>query len=87
MAAFKSLDEVSVQDIYDLGLLRSDAELIHEKLRRILLETKNNPVDSWQRISKRILRPELPFSLHQMMFYGCYKGYVSDTPPAWIPDR
>ncbi|KAI3931377.1 hypothetical protein MKX01_040294 [Papaver californicum] len=43
------------------------------------------PTDTWNDISKNLLNPNILFSLHQLMYYGCYKDFGAD-PPAWIPD-
>lgn len=86
MAAYKRLEEVSTEDISAAGVPPREAARVNDELRRILQETLGDAEETWRRVSKRVLRPEHPFALHRMMFYGCYKDYGSDTPPAWIPD-
>ncbi|CAA6670649.1 unnamed protein product [Spirodela intermedia] len=85
MAAYKKLEEVSTEDISAAGVPPREAARVNGELRRILQETQDDAEETWRRVSSRVLRPEHPFPLHQMMFYGCYKDYGSDTP-AWIPD-
>ncbi|XP_010262187.1 PREDICTED: probable acyl-activating enzyme 17, peroxisomal isoform X2 [Nelumbo nucifera] len=84
--AIKSLDCVTVEDITGLGISSDAAKKLHGDLTEILRENANSAADTWKKISKRILNPNLPFAFHQMMYYGCFKDFGSD-PPAWIPDQ
>ncbi|OVA06442.1 AMP-dependent synthetase/ligase [Macleaya cordata] len=83
--AYKSLDHITVSDITELGISTDEAQRLHRVLSEIILKHGNNTPQTWNNISKNLLNPNLPFSLHQMMYYGCYKNFGSD-PPAWIPD-
>ncbi|MQL89739.1 hypothetical protein Taro_022317 [Colocasia esculenta] len=88
MVVYKRLGEVAVEDIAAAGVPPDEAARVHEELARVLRETGggSRPEQTWRCLSRRVLRPEQPFALHQLMFYGCYRDYGSDTPPAWIPD-
>jgi hypothetical protein len=44
------------------------------------------PAAAWAELSRGALRPEVPFTVHRMLYYGCYAGFPSTTPPAWTPD-
>ncbi|XWS47886.1 hypothetical protein CRYUN_Cryun13aG0024400 [Craigia yunnanensis] len=82
---YKSLDSVTVKDIEALGISSQLAEEIHQEVTEIVNNYGATTPETWNRISKHVLTPNLPFSLHQMMYYGCYKDFGPD-PPAWLPD-
>ncbi|XP_022738682.1 probable acyl-activating enzyme 17, peroxisomal isoform X2 [Durio zibethinus] len=82
---YKSLDSVTVEDIEASGISSQLAEEIHRKVAEIVNNYGAATPETWNLISKHVLTPNLPFSLHQMMYYGCYKDFGPD-PPAWIPD-
>lgn len=82
---YKSLDQLTISDIAELGISAEVAQNLHKHLTQILQKNKNSPPETWNNISKHLLNPNLPFPFHQMMYYGCYKHFGPD-PPAWIPD-
>ncbi|XP_022135246.1 probable acyl-activating enzyme 17, peroxisomal [Momordica charantia] len=82
---YKTLDSITVIDIEALGVASEVAEKLHGLLSEIIRSHGNGTPETWRHISKRVLSPDLPFSFHQMMYYGCYKHYGPD-PPAWIPE-
>ncbi|XVE56720.1 hypothetical protein DITRI_Ditri04bG0033600 [Diplodiscus trichospermus] len=82
---YKSLDSINVKDIEALGISSQLADEIHRKVTEIVSNYGAATPETWNRISKHVLTPSRPFSLHQMMYYGCYKDFGPD-PPAWIPD-
>lgn len=86
MAYYKSLSSITVSDIESHGIAREDAATLHQGLAEIIETHSNGTPATWQHVSNSILNPELPFSFHQMLYYGCYKDYGPD-PPAWIPNR
>lgn len=81
---YKSLDSITKSDIEALGISGYVAEKLHKDIDEII-HGSATPVEIWIQISRRILHPNLPFSFHQMLYYGCYKDFGPD-PPAWIPD-
>ncbi|THG08652.1 hypothetical protein TEA_015522 [Camellia sinensis var. sinensis] len=83
--AYQALDCITSSDIEALGLPSEVAERFYQNLNEIIRNYSSATPETWQRVSKHLLEPDLPFSLHQMMYYGCYKGFGPD-PPAWIPD-
>ncbi|TXG51545.1 hypothetical protein EZV62_024069 [Acer yangbiense] len=87
MAAYnyKPLHSITVADIQSLGLPLQVADHLHEKLSDILRIYGADTPATWHHISTGLLQPDLPFSFHQMLYYGCYKDFGPD-PPAWIPD-
>ncbi|XP_062116885.1 hexanoyl-CoA synthase isoform X3 [Humulus lupulus] len=83
--AYKSLDPVTSSDIAALGISVELAESLHGRLAEVFRNHGSATPDTWRNISSHILSPDLPFSLHQMLYYSCYKDFGPD-PPAWIPD-
>ncbi|KMS97433.1 hypothetical protein BVRB_5g127130 [Beta vulgaris subsp. vulgaris] len=80
----KTLDHITVSDIESQDIPSEIAVKIHQKLTQIIHDYGSSSPQTWQKITEQILNPQLPFSFHQMMYYGCYKNYGSD-PPAWLP--
>lgn len=83
--AYQALDKISVEEITAVGVPADEAESLHVELGDIIRKHGISGPATWREISNRMLTPELPFALHQMMYYGCYRAYASSTPPAWIP--
>ncbi|KAG5572189.1 hypothetical protein H5410_061955, partial [Solanum commersonii] len=82
---YKTLDSVTVADVEALGIHTELAGKLHGELTRIVRNYGSATPQTWYHISKELLTPNLPFSFHQMMYYGCYKDFGPD-PPAWLPD-
>ncbi|XP_008453341.1 probable acyl-activating enzyme 17, peroxisomal [Cucumis melo] len=82
---YKALDSITVIDIEALGIDSEVAKQLHGSLGEIICSYGNGTPETWHHISKEVLSPDLPFSFHQMMYYGCYKNFGPD-PPAWIPE-
>ncbi|KAK7256428.1 hypothetical protein RIF29_29874 [Crotalaria pallida] len=83
--AYKSLSSITVSDIESLGISREAAASLHQLISEIICTHGDDSPATWQNITRSILNPQLPFSFHQMLYYGCFKDYGPD-PPAWIPD-
>ncbi|XP_076881359.1 putative acyl-activating enzyme 17, peroxisomal [Bidens hawaiensis] len=83
--AYKSLGSIRMPDILELGIPVETATELHQKLTEIIQSYGSGTPDTWKQISTRLLNPDLPFSFHQMMYYGCYIHFGPD-PPAWLPD-
>lgn len=84
--SYRSLVEITADQISAAGVPSGEAEKLHSELTAILQEQGNSAPAAWKSISRRLLNPNLPFAFHQMMYYGCYKDFGSATPPAWIPE-
>ncbi|KAJ3677501.1 hypothetical protein LUZ60_003225 [Juncus effusus] len=84
---YQALDKITAEEIAAVGVPLQEAERIQEALGGVLREQGgvSGPA-TWREICERVLTPELPFSIHQMMYYGCYRSFKSSTPPAWIPN-
>ncbi|KAI8528734.1 hypothetical protein RHMOL_Rhmol12G0170300 [Rhododendron molle] len=65
--SYKSLDAISAADIAALGLPSEVADQFHQSLSEIVRNYGPATPETWPQISKQLLTPELPFSLHQMM--------------------
>ncbi|KAJ6291039.1 hypothetical protein OIU77_005054, partial [Salix suchowensis] len=81
----KALDSISVSDIEALGIPASIALKLYKDVSEIINTHGPSSPQTWTLLSKRLLHPLLPFSFHQMMYYGCFKDFGTD-PPAWSPD-
>ncbi|KAL5987576.1 putative acyl-activating enzyme 17, peroxisomal [Asimina triloba] len=94
--AFRPLDQVTAAEISAVGIPMKEAEELYQRLTQIVRCYGAGSPQTWKNISKSLLRPDLPFAFHQMMYYGCYSSYYttsssssesdSPLPPAWIPD-
>lgn len=82
---YKSLSSISVSDIESLGISTDHAATLHHRLTELIGIHGADAPATWQSITTNILNPQLPFSFHQMLYYGCFKDYGPD-PPAWLPD-
>ncbi|KAK1427251.1 hypothetical protein QVD17_15934 [Tagetes erecta] len=83
--AYKPLDTICISDITELGIPLQTATHLHHKLTQIIHNYAHATPQTWNQITTQILNPDLPFSFHQMMYYGCYLDFGPD-PPAWLPD-
>ncbi|RLM86486.1 putative acyl-activating enzyme 17, peroxisomal [Panicum miliaceum] len=64
----------------------TDAAALHAALRRALGAGDADPAAVWGELCRSLLRPDVPFAVHRMLYYGCFAGLPSPTPPAWTPD-
>nr|CAB3456964.1 unnamed protein product [Digitaria exilis] len=64
----------------------ADAAALHAALRRVLGTGAADPAAVWGELCRSLLRPDVPFAVHRMLYYGCFAGFPSPTPPAWTPD-
>nr|CAB3453281.1 unnamed protein product [Digitaria exilis] len=64
----------------------ADAAALHAALRRALGAGAADPGAVWGELCRSLLRPDVPFAVHRMLYYGCFAGFPSPTPPAWTPD-
>ncbi|KAF4398802.1 hypothetical protein G4B88_028165 [Cannabis sativa] len=66
---YKSLDSVVASDFIALGITPEVAETLHGRLAEIVCNYGAATPQTWINIANHILSPDLPFSLHQMLFY------------------
>ncbi|GLJ29227.1 hypothetical protein SUGI_0576530 [Cryptomeria japonica] len=83
------LENITVSHIAESGISGAEASAFHAKLQSILKECGGGSrALAWNLISQSLLQPFHPFSLHQMMYYGCYADWdaaKNGPPPAWTP--
>ncbi|KAI8013115.1 putative acyl-activating enzyme 17, peroxisomal [Camellia lanceoleosa] len=65
--AYKALDCITSSDGEALGLPSEGAERFYQNLNEIIRNYGSATPETWQRVSKHLLDPNLPFSLRQMM--------------------
>lgn len=85
-SSYKPLNDVVPADFVASGLPLPAAVKLTADLSKIITECGGEKVETWRTISERILTPDVPFAVHQIMFYGCYRDF-GDDPPVWVPDR
>ena len=77
---------LTLKQIIACGLEKTEALEIAETINRLL--RTQSPTACWQEISRRILTPQHPFVLHQLLYETVYTDFDSVTqgpPPAWFP--
>ncbi|KAG0475328.1 hypothetical protein HPP92_015014 [Vanilla planifolia] len=84
--SYEFLHEITAEKISAAGVQSDEAERLHCGLAAIIGQHGSTGPAAWKAVSKLLLNPKLPFVFHQMMYYGCYKGFGSATPLAWIPE-
>ncbi|VAI17803.1 unnamed protein product [Triticum turgidum subsp. durum] len=84
-AAHKPLAAITADDLAAAGAPEPAA--LHSAVRGALgAASGRGPAAVWGELSRGVLRPGVPFAVHRMLYYGCYAGSPSTTPPAWTPD-
>ena len=76
---------VDVERLVHSGLSRTEAREMASTVNRLLSES--TPLDSWQEISTRLLKPDHPFPVHEYLHRVVFADYDSHQgpAPAWIP--
>ena len=77
---------LTVEQLTACGLDKTEASEIVEAVNRIL--KTQSPTARWSEISRHILTPYHPFTLHQLLYETVYTDFDSAThgpPPAWFP--
>ncbi|GJM98913.1 hypothetical protein PR202_ga15965 [Eleusine coracana subsp. coracana] len=84
--AHKPLNAITADDLA-AAAPGTDAAALHEAVRRALdSHGGDGPAAVWAELCRSVLRPAVPFAIHRMLYYGCFAGFSSPTPPAWTPD-
>ncbi|RKU39487.1 AMP-dependent synthetase [Candidatus Poribacteria bacterium] len=82
MTRFNSLKK----QLIACGLEKAEALKIAETVNRLM--STQSPTACWYEISRYILTPEHPFTLHQLLYDTVYVDFDRATygpPPAWFP--
>lgn len=77
---------LTIEQFIACGLDKAEASEIVETVNRIL--KTHSPTARWSEISRHILTPQHPFTLHQLLYETTYADFDSAThgpPPAWFP--
>ena len=76
---------VEAEQLVRAGLSKIEAGKMAPAVNRWLADL--TPLDSWQEISTRLLKPDQPFPLHQYLHEVVFADYDSQQRPAptWIP--
>ena len=77
---------LTVEQITACGLKKSEALKITETVNRLL--STQSSIACWHEISRYILTPQHPFTLHQLLYETVYADFDRATygpPPAWFP--
>ncbi|KAJ7299898.1 hypothetical protein O6H91_Y121100 [Diphasiastrum complanatum] len=88
MEVEKSIEDLLPGDIERAGLSPIDAANFYRQLGGIISEVGDSRPATWRRISKEMLLPVHPHSLHQLMYYSTYKHWDDSKygpPPACFP--
>ncbi|MCY3743213.1 MAG: AMP-binding protein [Candidatus Poribacteria bacterium] len=77
---------LTVEQLTACGLEKTEAVKIVEAVNRIL--PTQSPTACWYEISRYILTPQYPFTLHQFLYETVYADFDRaryGPPPAWFP--
>lgn len=89
-AAHVPLGAITVDDLLAAGVAGGAAAELHEAVRRAVgahaRGGDGGAAAVWGELCRAALRPGVPFAVHRMLYYGCFAGFPSATPPAWTPD-
>ena len=77
--------QLSLEQLTTCGLAKSSATAMRSQINQCLCNRKTS--DCWQCLSKKILKPQHPFSLHELLYKTVFGHVDRDTAIAWIPDR
>lgn len=77
---------LTVEQLIACGLEKTEALKVAEAVNRIL--PMQSPTACWYEISRYILTPQHPFTLHQLLYETVYADFDRaryGPPPAWFP--
>ena len=77
---------LTVEQLIACGLEKAEASQIAEAVNRIL--PTQSPTACWYEISRYILTPQYPFTLHQLLYETVYADFDRakyGPPPGWFP--
>lgn len=87
---WKSIEELSSEDYVKAGLSLEDAKRFDKVVRDVISRSKAiDSRDQWKAlVGESVLKPWLPHSLHQLLYYSVYSNWDSSIhgPPLyWFP--
>ncbi|UCD30417.1 MAG: AMP-dependent synthetase, partial [Planctomycetota bacterium] len=79
--------QITVNELIERGLDAPDAEKFIAKLKE--LDPSLSATEFWQQISRHILKPSIPFDVHQYVHAAVFADWdpTMGPVPAWIPDH
>lgn len=84
-----SVWEIQPRDVEAAGLAAADAAAFHAALRSAAGSAAASGDAVWAAVvAARVLRPEHPHALHQLVYYSAYAGWdraARGPPPYWFP--
>ncbi len=77
--------QLSLQQIVKCGVNQTIAAAMLPQINQWLASLPS--VECWQRFSREILKPDYPFSLHELLYQTAFSDWNSSQgpPPAWFP--
>lgn len=79
--------QVEAEALAERGLAAAEAATCAARMAE--LDPRLPPAESWQRISRRILKPSYPFGVHEYVYEAVFSSWDPGMgpAPAWIPDE
>lgn len=80
------LSGVTAEFLESEGVPRSDAERLARSIRES--STRGGPVSAWRSLAADVLRPDVPFAVHEWAYRECFRESIAAgrPAPAWYPD-
>ncbi|XP_068647401.1 probable CoA ligase CCL12 [Aristolochia californica] len=84
------IEGIGVEDLVRAGLPPEEARSFHEALKAVVMNGSRGDhlaADGvWRLLSfARLLRPNHPHALHQLLYYTVYARWQGPPPPYWFP--
>ena len=79
--------QLSLEQIAKCGVNPTIASTMRSQINHHLASL--SPVDCWQYFSRKILKPDLPFALHELLYQTIFGDWDTSqgTLPVWIPSQ
>lgn len=76
--------DISADALAECGLTPSEAQSLEKRLKEI---TALSDHEVWKRLITQVLEPELPFSIHRLLYEHVYQQRMQqgEPSPAWFP--
>lgn len=88
--AKKSINDIRLEDLVNSGLNIEEAEEVERVIKDVTFGAKgSDPIEVWRLlVSRKVLKPSHPHSLHQLLYYSVYADWDISTkglPLYWFP--
>ncbi|MBI1925095.1 AMP-binding protein [Candidatus Poribacteria bacterium] len=79
--------ELTIEQLLECGLERSTAAEVLRQVNPCLLSLPASAC--WQKVSREVLTPDHPFSLHKLLYETVFSDWdlTQGPPPAWFPSE